>query len=481
MLLQVIRDSQNETKTDSGEVLVVKCNVPQEVDLSMDENLSGLPGDVVTLSSAHLGSKEGRPFKIPLKVYVSIFGANRASLPRSVTNVHVSVDGPEFIHVFPKSTVIEKLSTTSTTPLLLQFTCYATKATLPVSLQASINASYTCSNGEPRSLTRPISLPLVLACRLKGASKSAAYKVTLDTPLDAIPLTDLFDDFLLASQECGVDVSDTLGKAATQAMGFGFWHDGSTVSILVSKQAGRYRIQSDNFPSLALVSNELERRLLKSFGNIQMQKSGESLPPLVSVSEPLPLDVFFIILAEHFNARAEINNLLAQLNDLAHQFRMIQKRLLVRYKDRNPSALGGLGTLLHESYERIIEMGDRIETKRIALRHRSIRLEGAALLLTQLISLKYSLSPNERSLLEAALAPELRDGSDIGQGWEETVLACSTYLLKTSLSRGGKESSVLLNIALDMPEDIERLKANIMLIVDKLDRGERMSRLPHTS
>ena len=478
MLLQVIRDSQNETKSDTGEALLVKCNVPQEIDLSLDENISELPADVVTMSSAHLGSKEGRPFKIQLKVYVSISGANRASLPRTVTNVCVSIDGPEFIHVIPKSTVIEKLSTSSTTPLLLQFTCYATKATLPVKLEASIIASYICSNGEPRCLTRPIALPLILVCRLKSASKSAAYKNTIDTPFDAVPLTDLFDDFLLASQECGVDVSDALGKAATQAMGFGLYHDGSSVSILVSKQTGRYRIQSDSFPSLAIISNELERRLVKTLGKSPVQKSGETIPPMVSVSEPLPLDAFFITIAEHFNARAEINNLLAQLNDLAHQFRMIQKRLLVRYKDRNPSALGGLGTLLHESYERIIEMGDRIESKKSDLRHRSIRLEGAALLMTQLISLKYSLSPGERTLLEGVLAPELRDGSDIGQGWEETVLAGSTYLMKTLMGRGGKESSSLIATALDMPEDIERLKANIGLIVDRFERGERMTKLP---
>ena len=481
MLLQVIRDSQNENKTDNGEVLVIKCNVPQELDLSIDGNLAELPRDVVSMSSAHLGSKEGRPYKISLKVYISISGANRASIPKAVSNVYVSIDGPEFIHVFPKSTVIEKLSTTSTTPLLLQFKCYATKSSLPVNLDASINASYICSNGEPRCVSRSISLPLILACRLKGAAKSATHKITIDTSFDAVPLTDLFDDFLLASQECGIDVSDTLGKAATQAMGFGLWYDGSTVSILVSKQAGRYRVQSDNFSSLTLISNELEKRLVKTLGRSRAQKSAEDLPPLVSFSEPLPLDIFFVAVAEHFNARAEINNLLAQLNDLAHQFRMIQKRLLVRYKDRNPSALGGLGTLLHESYLKIIEMGDKIEYNKSILHQKSIKLEGVSRLLIQLISLKYSLSAAEKVLVEGMLAPEVRDGSDMGQGWEETVLAGSTYLLKTSLAKGGKESAILTNAALEMPEDIERLKANINMIVDRLERGERIVKLTVSS
>jgi hypothetical protein len=33
------------------------------------------------------------------------------------------------------------------------------------------------------------------------------------------------------------------------------------VSILVSKNAGRYRVQADSVPALALVVDELERRL----------------------------------------------------------------------------------------------------------------------------------------------------------------------------------------------------------------------------
>lgn len=35
----------------------------------------------------------------------------------------------------------------------------------------------------------------------------------------------------------------------------------AVVSILVSKNAGRYRIQADSYPALVLVLDELERRL----------------------------------------------------------------------------------------------------------------------------------------------------------------------------------------------------------------------------
>ena len=49
-----------------------------------------------------------------------------------------------------------------------------------------------------------------------------------------------------------------------------------------------------------------------------------------------------------------INELTTQLNDVAHQYRMVEKRLLVRYKDRNPTPLGGLDALMKETYDRLI-------------------------------------------------------------------------------------------------------------------------------
>ena len=51
-------------------------------------------------------------------------------------------------------------------------------------------------------------------------------------------------------------------------------------------------------------------------------------------------------------------------------------------------------------------------------------------------ALKFGLSPDERSLLESHLCPNLTEGSE--QGWEETVEASLTYLLKTSLAKAFK-------------------------------------------
>lgn len=71
-------------------------------------------------------------------------------------------------------------------------------------------------------------------------------------------------------------------------------------------------------------------------------------------SDPLPLEAYFTVVQAHYAARVRIAELSAQLNDVAHQYRMVEKRLLVRYKDRNPTPLGGLDALMKETYDRLI-------------------------------------------------------------------------------------------------------------------------------
>lgn len=46
------------------------------------------------------------------------------------------------------------------------------------------------------------------------------------------------------------------------------------VSILVSKNAGRYRIQADSYPALLMILEELERRLNARILPTQQQGGG---------------------------------------------------------------------------------------------------------------------------------------------------------------------------------------------------------------
>jgi Bardet-Biedl syndrome 9 protein len=49
------------------------------------------------------------------------------------------------------------------------------------------------------------------------------------------------------------------------------------------------------------------------------------------------------------------------LEDRTLQFRTIQKRLLNRFKDKNPSALNNLDFLLNDTYGQIVEASTMVE------------------------------------------------------------------------------------------------------------------------
>ena len=153
------------------------------------------------------------------------------------------------------------------------------KSVVPSHNTVQIVATYTTANGEPQFKSVSFDIPLIMTCRVKPATKSANFKMVLDTEgCEAVPLTDLFDDFLLANQENGIDVTEVLGSSASHAMGFQFWYTETskkvnsegltsvfliplTASILVSKTNGRYRVQSDSIAVALYMMMQLEKRL----------------------------------------------------------------------------------------------------------------------------------------------------------------------------------------------------------------------------
>lgn len=61
------------------------------------------------------------------------------------------------------------------------------------------------------------------------------------------------------------------------------------------------------------------------------------------------------------------------------------------------------------------------------------------------------------------------------QGWEESVDASVSHLLKTCLSKNSKEHVLTLANQLSIPKDTNRLKKHITLLYDRLAKGGHMS------
>uniref|UniRef100_A0A8C0WN90 Uncharacterized protein n=1 Tax=Castor canadensis TaxID=51338 RepID=A0A8C0WN90_CASCN len=107
----------------------------------------------------------------------------------------------------------------------------------------------------------------------------------------------------------------------------------------------RYRIQSEQFEDLWLITNELILRLKEYFGKQGIKDFS------CSFSGCMPLQEYFELIDHHFELRINGEKLEELLSERAVQFRAIQRRLLTRFKDKTPAPLQHLDTLLDGTYK----------------------------------------------------------------------------------------------------------------------------------
>ncbi len=486
-LLQIIRQHQTASKLEPKEKLILRSQVPRQLDFNAIPTDVELPRDLVMLPEGYSRQGNSDLVKICVRLYVAFSGKGIAK------NVSIIISAPTFVHVVPKNYIL-KTVTPNSTPVMIKLYMYAYRSQLASSLKCEVTAAYKTESGEPRIANHTIQLPLFLACTLQPASKTAAYRFTLDTNKPPVPLTELFDDVILALREIGQNVSDLVGNTESQALGFRMWSsprdsknanaESAVVSILVSKSGGRYRVQSDCLPAIYLVSSELERRLNAHMTQGQLNPTLEKAPGWISnvkCEDKLPLEEFFDEISVHFNTRKTLQTLFSQLNDSSHLFRTIQKRLLTRFKDRNASALGGLDIIMRETYEQLLRIADSTQAAQQELQYRQANVGCIAKLLVQLTGMRLSMTLSDRTLLETYFSPDLPPGSGgcsdglDATGWEEIVESSLTYLLKTALSKTPKSSTKVNTAPVEMPENIDTLKQRISLVFVKLDEGKTMT------
>ena len=163
--------------------------------------------------------------------------------------------------------------------------------------------------------------------------------------------------------------------------------------------------------------------------------------------------------------RGELARANDALNDRSQQFRVVQKRLLSRFKEKNPSPLQQIDVVLKSTYESIIDTADAIERLQGELRLASRRLSCAVSLLLLLVRSRFQLGDEWRELLQAHLSPDVRDNEEAG--WEETTDAAMTHLLRTRLAKVPKETAPPPP-ALQPPRDTTKLKKHITIVCDRL-------------
>lgn len=333
---------------------------------------------------------------------------------------------------------------------------------VPSSTTAHLIVSYEGAGGQPRASYLEVALPLALFCRAVGPVKNASYKITVDTNRAPPHLGNLFQD--IAPQR--VAGSDAASNAAIGLK----YHQGPQVTVLVSKNAGRYRIQSDKLEALWLILRELCSRLSRHYQNTGEQ--GDEAPFSIQYDEALPLSDFLELIDQHFNSRLVVRELVGELADRAQQFRSIQKRLLIRFKDRTPASLGQLDVLMEETYFQLVNLGNSIHQARGQQRQAAQALAGGVQLMVQLIALKHHLSPQEVNLLRSYITAEVHDEEDVG--WEEITEVALADLLRTGLTRLAKEGPT--STAPWGPiKDTQKLKKHLSLVLERMAKGVRLA------
>ncbi|XP_021028984.1 protein PTHB1 isoform X2 [Mus caroli] len=336
----------------------------------------------------------------------------------------------------------------------VSFSVYLKRNYTPSELEGNAVVSYSRPTGIPRVVQCKFRLPLKLICLPGQPSKTASHKLTIDTNKSPVSLLGLFPDFANPSDDDQVNV-----------IGFRLL-GGARVTLLASRTSQRYRIQSEQFEDLWLITNELILRLQEHF-----EKQGTK-DFSCSFSGCVPLQEYFELIDHHFELRINGKKLEELLSERAVQFRAIQRRLLTRFRDKTPAPLQHLDTLLDGTYKQVIALADAIEENQDRLLQSFSGLKSATHLLILLIRLWQRLSADQTAILEAAFLPLQEDTQELG--WEETVDAAITYLLKTCLSKSSKEQALNLSSQLNIPKDTSRLKKHITLLCDRLAKGGRL-------
>ncbi|KAM6282152.1 protein PTHB1 isoform 2-T3 [Porphyrio hochstetteri] len=319
------------------------------------------------------------------------------------------------------------------------------------------NCVFSCDTptGIPKVAQCNFRLPLRLICCPGQPSKAANHKLTIDTNKPPISFLTIFPDFVDSSEDDQVNV-----------LGFQFL-TGSKTTLLASKTSQRYRIQSDQLEDLWLITKELTLRLEEHF------KKQNCKDFACTFSGSIPLQEYFELIDRHFELRLNAEKFRELLSERAVQFRAIERRLLTRFKDRIPAPLQHLDTLLEGTFREVIALADAAEENQANMFQAFTKLKSATHLVIMLISLWQKLSADQVAILEATFLPLAEDTQELG--WEETVDAAISYLLRTCLSKSSKEQALTLSNQLCMPKDTSKLKKNITLFCDRLAKGGRLS------
>jgi Bardet-Biedl syndrome 9 protein len=324
------------------------------------------------------------------------------------------------------------------TPLNQSLT-FVTRPNYPAySLWSKVTISYTVS-GVPRVATNEIRLPIFQVAKYVPPIKEETYHIILTMAQPVPALETLFPELQLVSPN---------------ALSFQFY-DGSFATLIIGKSGERVKIQGSHFEALWLAAEEIAKRVGTE---------------VIKYDQPLPLQDYFSLIDDHFACRDAIRAEEERLKQVCEQYTAIEKRLLVRFKDRNPTDLNNLDYLLSITHQEASRLADRIEALQMEERFASYKLSAATGLICLLIKSRFGIDEQGYKVLTQHLTSHVAEGDP---GWQETTNVAMTHLLRTVLSKNARESSASIG-TLNFPSSTEKLKKHITIVCDRLAKGGKL-------
>lgn len=190
----------------------------------------------------------------------------------------------------------------------------------------------------------------------------------------------------------------------------------------------------------------------------------------LAFEEPLPFQDLFQNIDGHFNSRKQLRDEEENLGKLCEQYAAIQKRLLVRFKDKNPAPLNNLDYLLQVTHSDIMGCAENVENLHEQVLYDCQKLSASISLALLLLRMRFNLDDSSFEVLSKHLSSVVIDNNP---GWQETTNAAMTQILKTTLAKNEKEANAALG-SLAFPVSTEKLKKHITIVCDRLAKGGRL-------
>ena len=453
-LAAVIKLATSGSTTEPADFISLRVKVPETLDPQSNTN------------------SEDVEKTLTVDVHVTYSGTG------SIHDVALSIHAPSPAECRKESFVVPAVHGGSDTPTVVPVVLRVPKGSgVPGDNIIRVVAGYRVKGtGEPRVAVTDSKVPLSLWVDAAPPVKLANYKITLDTnrPPPA-NICDLFRDIVDAPSS-KVSTQDTAGGNVVSFT----YGDGSDCTIIVSKNAGRYRLQSSKFEALWVVLEELKFVLEGYYGGADGngdEPTGDSSDPFsISFNEALPLQDFFSVVDSHHLDRQRRSISLQNLSDKARSFRAVQKRLLIKFKDKNSVFLSHLDALLEGAFVAVTSEATETELAESELKNSSVSLAAATQTCVLLIALRFQLNSDDLKTLRAYLSPKVVDTPEMG--WAEWTEAATTTLLKTKLAKGGDRTTGGVHGTgqpLPLLQDTSKLKKHVSVVCERLARGAKLA------